>query len=331
MADKNNIIIIKKIEGDSHGGHHGGGWKVAYADFMTAMMAFFLLLWILAASDENAKRGLADYFTPSLSQAGGRGQGLLEGTVLGEDGILGGSTGSENVGQLPNFGQENPFVVFDSRLRNESPAVVVEYEVEPNPEMTEVGKSPEAQNNAIEATPDPKILKEAINKELEQKQAERDTLLEAAQKQIEEAVKSDPKISDLSKNLIFELVPEGLLVQLVDHKGQAMFHTGSAQVQVDTREFIQAISRAIFELPYPIEVSGHTDATPYARQTGYDNWELSTDRANATRRIMVASGINPTKISRVSGFADQRLLNREDPKAPENRRIGILLMYPNPA
>ncbi len=330
MADKNNIIIIKKVEDDGHGGHHGGGWKVAYADFMTAMMAFFLLLWILAASDENAKRGLADYFTPSLSQAGGRGQGLLDGTVLGEDGVLGGSSGSENVGQLPNFGQENPLVVFDSRLRNETPTVVIEYEVVPSPEMTEVGKLPEEQNNAVEAIPDTEVL-EATNKELEQKQAERDALLDAAREQIEDAVKANPKISDLSENLIFKIVPEGLLVQLVDHKGQAMFHTGSAQVQADTREVIQAISRAIFELPYPIEVSGHTDATPYARQTGYDNWELSTDRANATRRIMVASGINPTKISRVSGFADQRLLNSENPKAPENRRIGILLMYPNPA
>ena len=141
MADKNNVIIIKKVDGDGHGGHHGGAWKVAYADFMTAMMAFFLLMWILAASDEKAKRGLADYFTPSLSQSGGRGQGLLQGQVLGKDGILGGSTGENNVGSMPNFGRENPLARFDSRLKESKPEVVVEYEVAPVEGSTQAGKA----------------------------------------------------------------------------------------------------------------------------------------------------------------------------------------------
>jgi len=328
MANKNNIIIIKKVEGESHGGHHGGGWKVAYADFMTAMMAFFLLMWILASSDETAKRGLADYFTPSLSQAGGRGQGLLDGTVIGEDGTLGGATGPKNVGDLPNFGQENPLVVFDSRLRNETPKVVVEYEVIPEEFATENNRF-DAPKNGKDAEIDMAALKEA--QELKSQKALRDTLLKTVKEEIEQAIKSDPKISDLSKNLIFQVVPEGLLVQMVDHKKQPMFSTGSAKVPADTREVIQAISHAISELAYPIEISGHTDANVFARQTGYDNWDLSTDRANATRRIMVSSGVNPTKIIRVSGFADKRLLNTENPKAPENRRIGILLLYPDPA
>ena len=159
----------------------------------------------------------------------------------------------------------------------------------------------------------------------------RDALLETVKEEIEQAIKSDPKISGLSENLIFEVVPEGLLVLMVDHKKQPMFRTGSAKVPVNTREVIQAISQAISELTYPIEISGHTDANAFTHQTGYDNWDLSTDRANATRRIMVSSGVNPTKITRVSGFADKRLLNVQDPKAPENRRIGILLLYPDPA
>lgn len=328
MADKNNVIIIKKIEDDGHGGHHGGGWKVAYADFMTAMMAFFLLMWILASSDETAKRGLADYFTPSLSQAGGRGQGLLDGTVIGEEGVLGGATGPESIGDLPNFGQENPLVVFDSRLRDEAPNVVVEYEVIPEENATDNGRF-DASNNGKNAEIDTAALEEA--KELKNKQALRDVLLETVREEIEEAVKSDPQISDLSKNLIFEIVPEGLLVQMVDHKKQPMFRTGSAKVPVSTREVIQVISQAVAELAYPIEISGHTDANAFARQTGYDNWDLSTDRANATRRIMVSSGVNPTNIIRVSGFADKRLLNAANPKAPENRRVGILLHYPDPA
>lgn len=328
MADKQNIIIIKKVDGDGHGGHHGGGWKVAYADFMTAMMAFFLLMWILASSDETAKRGLADYFTPSLSQAGGRGQGLLDGTVLGDDGVLGGASGPKNVGDLPNFGQENPLIVFDSRLKDESPKVVVEYEVVPEENATETGKF-DAPKNGKNAEIDTAALEEI--QELKNKQVLRDALLESVKDQIEKAIKSDPKIADLNDNLIFEVVPEGLLVQMVDHRKQPMFRTGSAKVPASTREVIQAISEAISELTYPIEISGHTDANAFARQTGYDNWDLSTDRANATRRIMVSSGVNPTNIIRVSGFADKRLLNVVNPKAPENRRIGILLLYPDPA
>lgn len=332
MADKTNVIIIKKVEGDGHGGHHGGGWKVAYADFMTAMMAFFLLMWILASSDETAKRGLADYFTPSLSQAGGRGQGLLDGTVIGEEGVLGGSTGPKNIGDLPNFGQENPLVVFDSRLRDKAPKVVVEYEVVPEEFATETGKFDAPKNGKdaeINTEIDIAALEEA--QKIKNMQVLREALLDTVKEEIEEAIKSDPKISGLSENLIFEVVPEGLLVQMVDHKKQPMFRTGSAKVPVGTREVIQAISQAISELTYPIEISGHTDANAFARQTGYDNWDLSTDRANATRRIMISAGVNPTKITRISGFADKRLLNVQNPKAPENRRIGILLLYPDPA
>lgn len=323
MADKNNIIIIKKVEGDGHGGHHGGGWKVAYADFMTAMMAFFLLMWILAASDEKAKRGLADYFTPSLSQSGGRGQGLLQGQVLGKDGILGGSTGENNVGSLPNFGRENPLARFDSRLKESKPEVVVEYEVVPVDGATQAGKTETVENKTNVETL-------ARAEELKNQKEEREDLLDAVREQIENSIKADSKIADLSKNLTFEIASDGLLVQMVDHKGRAMFHTGSAKVQPNTREVIQAISQAILDLPYPIEISGHTDAAPFSHQTGYDNWDLSTDRANATRRIMIASGTNPSRIRRVSGFAEKRLLNKEFPKAPENRRIGILLLYPDP-
>jgi len=328
MANKDSVIIIKKIEGDGHGGHHGGGWKVAYADFMTAMMAFFLLMWILAASDEKAKRGLADYFTPSLSQSGGRGQGLLDGDVLGKDGVMGGSSDAENSLNMPTFGQENPLARFDSRLTEAEPEVVVEYEAVPVDGATEVGKA-----KTVEQAQQVKADMDALAKaeELQREKDSRKAALDSVQKQILDAIKADTKIADLSKNLTFEIVQDGLLVQMVDHKGKAMFHTGSAKVQSDTREVIQAISRAVQELPYPIEISGHTDAAPFSRQKGYDNWDLSTDRANATRRVMIATGINPQKIKRVSGFADKRLINKKVPKAPENRRIGILLLYPAPS
>ncbi len=321
MANKNNVIIIKKVEGDGHGGHHGGGWKVAYADFMTAMMAFFLLLWILAASDENAKRGLADYFTPSLSQAGGRGQGLLDGQVLGKDGVLGGSTGAENVGDLPNFGEVNPLIVFDSRLQDQQPKVVVEYQ---DPDAISNTKLESNDGTLL----DPNVVEEFAK--LQKLKEIRFVELEKAKERILANISADPKLSSLEENLTFDISIDGLLIQMVDNKGHAMFDIGSAQVNSSTRSIINVISQGIIDLPYPIEISGHTDATPYARQAGYDNWELSTDRANATRRVIVSSGINPVLIKRVSGFADKRLINVDNPKASENRRIGILLLYPEP-
>jgi len=179
MAGKNNVVIIKKVDGDGHGGHHGGAWKVAYADFMTAMMAFFLLMWILASSDQKAKRGLADYFTPSLSQAGGQGQGLLSGTVLGDSGILGGSDHKKDSADLPSFGKESPLIVFDSRLRDKTPKVVVEYEPVPEGTTMKDGKVKPVLN-AKKAEMGLKALKEM--QALKDKQAQRETLLRRSRK-----------------------------------------------------------------------------------------------------------------------------------------------------
>ena len=132
MALKNEqTIVIRRTEESDEHAHHGGAWKVAYADFMTAMMAFFLLLWILAASDEEKLRGLADYFTPSLSESGGRGDGLLDGTVLAADGVLSGTDGAATPVQLPSFGQENPLAVFDSRLRDDRMTPAVPFDTRP--------------------------------------------------------------------------------------------------------------------------------------------------------------------------------------------------------
>jgi chemotaxis protein MotB len=319
-------IIIKRLEDDGHHGHHGGAWKVAYADFMTAMMAFFLMLWILAASDEEKLHGLADYFTPSLSESTGRGEGLLDGKVLGPDGVMSGSEGPDTGGkvELPSFGQENPLAVFDSRLRDQmQPEVVVEYESAPQDGADTAHKTPAEKKAAEQAA--------AEQARIEQQRQEREARLDALEKEVSQAIDAQPELKDFADNVRFDRTPEGLRVQIVDQEGRSMFASGSAQIEDKTRELIRIIAASIADMPHPLVISGHTDAVPYSRRAGYSNWELSADRANATRRVMIAAGVSPSRVARISGLADTEPLNAADPRAPENRRISVLLEYPDPA
>lgn len=323
----NEPIIIKKIEEDGGGGHHGGGWKVAYADFMTAMMAFFLLLWILAASDEEALRGLADYFTPSLSQAGGTGQGMLAGTIVASDGVNGGSNdpGSRSTAQVPNFGQENPLAVFDSRLRDEKTEVIVEYETQEDGTMVEATPEPATESSAVEEATQEMAEAEARAQEI----AERNAEMQALEEEIISHVVERSDLQEFQDNLRFDRTPDGLLVQIVDKEGRSMFARGSSRVDARTRSLIRIIGEAIMDLPNPIVISGHTDSVPFSSNQGYSNWELSADRANATRRVLIDTGVSPARITRISGLAATEPLTPETPDAAENRRITVLLSYPN--
>ena len=325
MAPRNEPIIVKKIEETGGGGHHGGGWKVAYADFMTAMMAFFLLLWILAASDEEALRGLADYFTPSLSQSGGRGQGMLDGTIIASNGDQGGSNSPEGNTRLPTFGIENPLAVFDSRLRDKTETeTIVEYETDPDGAMVET--SQEKKESVAQQEAEKKASEEQYQAELKDRNANMQALEEQIKRQIEERT----DLADLGENLRFERSPDGLLVEIMDKEGKSMFSRGSARVDTRTRDLIRIIGEAIVGLENDIVITGHTDAVPFANSQGYSNWELSADRANATRRVLIDTGVSPARIKRISGLAETQPLNAADPDAAENRRISVLLSYPEP-
>ena len=321
-------IIIKRIEDDGHHDHHGGGWKVAYADFMTAMMAFFLLLWILAASDEEKLRGLADYFTPSLSEAGGRGEGMLDGQVLGADGVMSGTDGPQSEIQLPSFGQENPLAVFDSRLREEANDTVVEYEVVPEGEVL-----PGNERDPQQGVPSAESIQDGIGipGELARQQEIRTFELDSLEQEIANAVKDAPELVDLQSNIRFERTPEGLNIDIVDQDGQSMFALGSSRVETRTRDLIRIVGEAVGDLTQNLAITGHTDALPFTRQLGYGNWELSADRANATRRVLIDTGVSPARITRITGLADTDPLIPEDPRAAQNRRISIQLLYPDPA
>jgi chemotaxis protein MotB len=344
------IVIIKRLEDDGHDDHHGGGWKVAYADFMTAMMAFFLLLWILAASDEEALRGLADYFTPSLSEAGGRGQGFFAGQVLAEDDVLSGTDGPATPVQLPSFGQENPLAVFDSRLRDEVEDAPSHAGDRGELAAESADVAPPAAGDLAELTANPPDTSRASDQaeasgnptttsgaeapaelEREREEAERQERLEAVRAQILASVMSDPELAGLQRHLRFELLPEGLEVQLVDSEGQSMFDLGSAELLGRTRELVGLVGRAIASINKPVAIAGHTDSLPFGAGASYTNWELSTDRAHATRRELLAHGVEASRFLRVTGVADTVPLFPDRPDAPQNRRIAILLVYPSPA
>lgn len=279
MADAgHNAIIIKKVKKGGHG-HHGGAWKVAYADFVTAMMAFFLLLWLLNVTTDDQKRGLADYFAPTtatLSQSSGSGD------------ILSGRTFSASGSRVGDGGV--PAVVVTLTPPPPSKSADVEDE---NPDELEAVREQERFDKALEA------IKQALNDSAE--------------------------LSDLSQNLLMDMTSEGMRIQIIDQDGGALFHSGSAQMAERTRMLLSQIAQVVSRLPNEISVTGHTDATPFGGGD-YTNWELSTDRALASRRVLVAAGIDNDRVVRVVGRADQEPLIEEDPFLPQNRRISIVVL-----
>lgn len=297
MADKTNdsggkrpIIVIKKIKKVA-GGHHGGAWKVAYADFVTAMMAFFLLLWLLNVTTKEQKSGIADYFKPSMasSETSGAG-GVMGGLSMTTDGALTSDKTTQSVSE-------------------ESPSDVEE-------ESETIGQS----KNTLSQDQFEKM-----------KTAEEERQFEKAMQDIKATIKNDSELKELAKNLIVDMTPEGLRIQIVDQQGRSMFPSGQAQMYDETYKLISKVQTIISKLPQKISLRGHTDSIPYGASATYDNWNLSADRANAARQALVKAGLAPTRIYNVAGKADTEHLFPKDPTNPQNRRISIILMREYPA
>ncbi len=279
-------IIIKKIKKGGGGGHHGGAWKVAYADFVTAMMAFFLLMWLINTTTPEQKRGIADYFAPaSVSQTTSGSGGMLAGKALSAEGVRAdkGSPVIDSAGQ--GVGSSD---------------------------------SPDSSNQSGKDDAAEKAKLAAQNAEFDK-----------AEMSIRQAMQDMPEIAELSKQVIMEITPEGLRIQIIDQEGRSMFPPGDARPYERTQRLLAAISGVIAELPNRLSISGHTDGSPPSR-AGQSNWELSADRANASRRVLQAAGIPTDRISSVSGKADAEPLFPDDPTLPGNRRVSITLLREAP-
>ena len=275
-AKKLQPIIIKRVK---KGGHvaHGGAWKIAYADFVTAMMAFFLLMWLLGSTSEGDKKGISDYFQSPLkvSMQGGSGAGSSNSVING-----GGSDLTQTAGQSKR------------------------------------GEGTE------------RLAKKMSSDQLKAEVAKRDAKkLSALSAKIAGVISNNPKLAEFASQIRLEITPDGLQIQIVDDQKRPMFDSGSAVVKPYMREILREIGLALLDVDNKISLDGHTDRAAYGNAArGYSNWELSADRANATRRELAAAGMPEDKLARVVGMASSLLLDPDDPLNPGNRRISILVM-----
>ncbi len=258
--------------------HHGGAWKVAYADFVTAMMAFFLLMWLLNATTKEQKNAISDYFNPSHP--------MISDSKSGAGGLMGGLTMSPEGAMASN---KNPIIP---------------------PQNLKQRKRGDDSKSALAKK------REAAEKKRFEKAAEK----------IKKAIAEHEKLSKLSKNILIDMTPEGLRIQIIDQEGEPMFAAGSAKMFDKTKLLLEQITEIVLDMPNEISLRGHTDAARYSRGAKYTNWELSSDRANASRRVILDAGMPTERMNNVMGKADTMLLITDNPLDPRNRRITMMLL-----
>lgn len=328
MAAKANPIIIRRMEVIEHGGHHGGSWKVAYGDFMTALMAFFLLLWILSTSNEDKLRGIAEYFTNATLPGG---SGVLDGATLGPPGTLTASDGANDARGANDGTTENPAPTLWDAQDN---ALIVDQKEKlfgaQDEDLGSAATGGLTQHNDQSDHTLALTAAEKIDAEVSTAESDRAAELakfEALKAEILEAIDTRPDIQPLKNSVLFEVTQEGLMIQIVDQNGQPMFSSGRADMHRATRNLIAELGTSLGKIENSLVIAGHTDAVPFSQDRSYDNWDLSSDRANATRRLFEASGISQKRITRVSGLADSDPLVPENPKHASNRRVSVLVKF----
>ena len=268
-------IIIKRVKKAGHGAH-GGAWKIAYADFVTAMMAFFLLMWLLGSTTEGDKKGISDFFSSPLkvSLGGGSGSGDSAHVLKGGGQDLSRTDGQVKKGDIEGKRSTINLLALKADLRS----------------------------------------------------AERARLEELKQK-VQDVLAANPRLALMQSQIRLDMTPEGLRIQIVDADNRPMFDSGSSMVKPYMRELLQIIGEVLADVPNRLTLEGHTDAQPFGSgERGYSNWELSSDRANSSRRELLAGGLPDTRVLRVQGLASSRPLPDTDPMSPTNRRISIIVM-----
>ena len=328
-------------------GHHGGAWKVAYADFVTAMMAFFLLMWLLNATTEDQRKGLADYFSPTsvLSHnSSGTGQPFGGRTAFSEGAMvsdLGAAQVTEgNHPQVDQVEEDESDVIAQPRPhRDDIPSKQADRQNQPASTAAGTQVAARAQPASSAQSPRPGVTQGAttaarqsdaqrsvtdaeVRAELERREKQ---TFEQAAAQIREAVRGDPELAELGRQLAIDMTPEGLRIQILDDDRQPMFPLGSSIPNDRARLLLQKVAPVLARLTQDISIAGHTDAAPFAG-VGRTNWELSAERANATRRLLVEAGLQEPRIRSVTGNAERDPLVPADPLAAANRRIAVVVL-----
>ena len=287
--DKTQPIIIRRIK-KTAGGHHGGAWKVAYADFVTAMMAFFLVMWLVGIASKEQKAAVSEYFkNPSA----------VEGTAA-----------------IPGTSSLGPGGASDKMIPTAN-ALSMPGGVGPR-----VGDPGEATRSRIPTDAQEDARAAAAAEDRRQ--------LDELRKELEAAIEKSQALAPFKDQLLIDLTPEGLRVQIVDRMNRPMFDLGSSSMKDYTVEVMHELGTLLSGTPHRIALAGHTDETPFQAPRGYGNWELSSDRANAARRALLEGGLDEARIARVVGLASSVPFDRADPRAPTNRRISIVVLNRTP-
>ncbi|TZF90270.1 flagellar motor protein MotB, partial [Cognatilysobacter lacus] len=280
-AQQQTPIILIKRRSRARAVHHGGSWKVAYADFVTAMMAFFMVMWLAATMPQEKLGGIADYFK-NPSAVKGQTSTLVPGTMG------------------PGGAGDTPIKMF-SQVRN----------------------PPGAGDARIPGVGSGKTSDDAARKALEKADKEK---LEVLKKMLEKAIGQSQALQPFKDQLLIDITPEGLRIQIIDAQNRPMFDLGSPELKDYTRTILVELARYVDQVPNRVAISGHTDTTPYAAKNGYSNWELSAERANAARRALIEGGMREEKLARVVGLSSSVPFNRNDPADPKNRRISLVVL-----
>jgi chemotaxis protein MotB len=287
-------IVIKKVKKSAGGGHHGGAWKVAYADFVTAMMAFFLMMWLINNTEPEQREGIADYFAPaSVSRSTSGSGGVLGGTAFGEGAR--GSGASSVVDRLA-------------------------------PAPSETFERQDDATESEQASSQPQVTVDAVASAIARRESAQ---FASAEQSLRQALMDMPELAELSRHVIIEETPEGLRIQLIDEEGRPMFAPGQVEPNERARVLLRAVGEIAQTLPNRISMSGHTDASP-APRSGPSNWELSSARANAALNVLLETGIAEHRIAEVRGKAGAEPLFPDDPYLPGNRRLSITLLREAP-
>jgi chemotaxis protein MotB len=269
-------VIVKKIYEAPHGGHHGGAWKVAYADFVTAMMAFFLLMWLLGSTDEKKRKALADYFSPTLTNS--------KQDNIGSTGFFGGDSLTSADAYPNRAGQTGTRTMTIPRDAKGGPK-----------EASGRGE----EKNKFEQ------IKQALQKKLEASTA----------------------IRRLAHSLKFTITEEGMRIDLIDDADFTMFVSGTDQMTPDAVNLLSEVTASVRTMPNGLIIRGHTDAAPMTRNPGASNWQLSVERAEATRRFMARAGLDNQRFARIEGVADREPIIPGDKFDPRNRRMSVTLTW----
>ncbi|NQW81903.1 MAG: OmpA family protein, partial [Polaromonas sp.] len=292
-------IVVKKII-DGHGGAHGGAWKIALADMMTAMMAFFLLMWLLGATNENQRKSIADYFKPSTSHSN-----VNMGQLAGSNGILGGRSIIDPDG-FPFSAKQTAAM---ERLTPRSEGGPTENDPSPN-------SNERANPDQVSEAEKKKIVEDADK-----------AAFDKLEKEVSERLEKSPNLENLKEQVKFVREKDGLRIEIIEKADFAMFALGTTRLLPRAQALLDEVAKSLSTMPNKLALRGHTDSVAFSNSDNRNNWSLSAERAEATRQLVEKNGVKSSRFARIEGVADTAPYNTNDPLDPRNRRISITVLY----